>query len=74
MDVRTYNRHRVFAGAIFLLLLVSGGSYYLDLMIFGRFDKGVMLLLIGIVVVYGSFFAPTRQDMREHARRDSRQP
>jgi predicted protein tyrosine phosphatase len=66
MDRRTYNKHRIFAGFLFLWLLVSGGSYYLDLGLFGRFDKGVLLLAIGAVLVWGTFFSPTREDMRRH--------
>lgn len=70
MDRRTYNKHRIFAAFLLLFLLLSGGSYYLDLGLFGRFDKGFLLLVMGTMLIYGMFFSPTRKDMREHRRQD----
>lgn len=62
-----YNLHRVFAALLLLVLLFSGADYYLDLGFLGhRGAKGVLILAMAVVVVYGIFFAPTRQDMREH--------
>jgi uncharacterized membrane protein len=69
MDRSTYTKHRIFAAVLLLIFLVIAASYYLDLGIFGRYDKGVLILIMGIVVVYGCFFAPTRQDMDRHRRR-----
>ena len=71
MERRTYIKHRIFAGVFLLLFLVAAGSYYLDLALFGRFDKGVLLMLLGAFVIYGFFFSPTREDMREHRRKRS---
>ncbi|MGH8187995.1 MAG: hypothetical protein ACREUC_15655 [Steroidobacteraceae bacterium] len=62
-----YNLHRVFAGLLLLLVLFAGANYYLDLGLLGhRASKGILILAIGVIVVYGAFFSPTRQNMREH--------
>lgn len=62
----TYNLHRIFAGLFLLMLLFSGADYYLDLGFFGRGAKGILILVLALGVIYGTFFSPTRQDMREH--------
>jgi hypothetical protein len=67
MTKLAYNLHRLFALLLLLLVFFAGADYYLDLGFFGhRVSKGVLILAIALMVVYGSFFAPTRQDMREH--------
>lgn len=67
MSKLTYNLHRLFAGLLLLLVLFAGADYYLDLGFLGhRASKGVLILSIILMVVYGGFFSPTRQDMREH--------
>ena len=67
MTKSTYNLHRLFAGLTLLLTLFAAADYYSDLDVFGpRMSKGLLILAIGVMVVYGSFFSPTRQDMREH--------
>lgn len=67
MSKWTYNLHRLFAGLLLLLVLIGGADYYLDPGFLGqRASKGVLILSIGLMVVYGGFFSPTRQDMREH--------
>jgi hypothetical protein len=66
MTELAYNLHRLFAGLLLLLVLFAGADYYLELGILGnRVSKGVLILAIVITVVYGNFFSPTRQDMRE---------
>jgi len=66
MNRSSYNRHRVFAGLLFILIAFSAVNYYFGLGFFGRGAKGVLLLVLGVILIYGGFFAPTRQDMREH--------
>lgn len=66
MTRSTYNRHRIFAVCLLLVLLFSVANYYLDLDFFGRGAKGILLLAMAVIVVYGAFFSPTREDMREH--------
>ena len=62
-----YNLHRVFAGLILLLILLAGADYYLDLGFVGRrTSKGVLILCIVLMVVYGTFFSATRKDMQEY--------
>ena len=65
-----YNLHRVLAGILLVALLFSAANYYSDLGLFGRGAKGVLLLVLFVMVIYGMFFSPTRQDMRDH--RDAR--
>jgi hypothetical protein len=63
----TYTLHRIFAGIIFVGLLFAGANYYFDLGVINHHSaQGLMLLLMGVVVVWGTFFSPSRQDMREH--------
>lgn len=66
MTKLTYNLHRIFAGLLLLVLVFAGADYYLDLGFFGRGAKGILILGMALVVIYGAFFSPTRQDMREH--------
>ncbi len=66
MDRSTYNKHRVFAGIMLVLMLFAGADYYLELGVLGRHSEGFLILGIGTFVVYGAFFAPTREDMRRH--------
>ena len=73
MDRSTYNKHRVFAGVLLVIGLVVGADYYAHLGLLGqRQSKGILILLIAVVVIYGSYFSPTREDMRQQSRRDSR--
>ena len=62
----TYNLHRILAGILLIAILFSMANYYLDLGFFGRGAKGVLIFVVGLMLAYGTFFAPTRRDMREH--------
>ena len=53
------------------IYLPFAADIILDLGYFGRAGKGVALLMLGMGIVYVSFFAPTRQDMQEHRKRKS---
>jgi hypothetical protein len=68
MTKLTYNLHRAFTGLLLLVVVLAMANYYLDLGLFGRGRgaKGVLILAMSVGVVYWYFFAPTRQDMREH--------
>jgi uncharacterized integral membrane protein len=66
MTKLTYNLHRLFAGLLLLLVLFAGADYYLELGFLGhRVSKGVLILAIVMMVVYGGFLSPTRQEVRE---------
>jgi uncharacterized membrane protein len=66
MKRSTYNLHRSLAGVFLAVGLFAGVNYYFDLGFFGRGAKGVLVLILLLFVIYGGFFAPTRQDMREY--------
>jgi hypothetical protein len=67
MTKLSYTLHRVLAGTLFLGLLFALANYYLNLGFFGEHAKGVVLIGVGLVLTYVSFFAPTRDDRREHS-------
>jgi hypothetical protein len=69
MTRSTYTLHRILAGLLFVSLSFAMANYYFDLGFFGEQAKGVMILGVGLAVIYRSFFAPTRADMREHSER-----
>jgi hypothetical protein len=56
----SYTWHRVFAGVLLLVVLFAGGNFYLDWGLFGEGAKGVLILAMGVVVIYGAFFSPKR--------------
>ena len=66
MNRLPYNLNRLVAVVFLVLLVFCAVNYYLDLGFFGRFGKGVYILSVGLVVVYGCFLAPTRREMEEH--------
>ena len=61
-----YTLHRVLGGILFLVLLFAMANYYFNLGFFGEHAKGIVLIGIGLILVYISFFAPTRADRQEH--------
>ncbi|MEO8061578.1 MAG: hypothetical protein ABI821_02400 [Pseudomonadota bacterium] len=61
----TYNAHSFLAGIFVLAILFSTANYYFDFGFFGRGAKGVVLAVLGLFIVYGYFFSPTRDEMRE---------
>lgn len=67
-----YNLHRVFGCVLSVLLLLLAANYYLDLGLFGRAAKMLMILVMGVVVVWGTFFFPTRQEREEYEQARSR--
>lgn len=63
MNRSALTKHRAFAGVLLLILLFACADYFLNYGLLGRrLSKGILLLTIGIVVVYGSFFAPKPPD------------
>jgi hypothetical protein len=63
----TYNLHRVFAGIFLIVFLFCAADYYLDLGFFGsRVSMGILIFAILVAAVYGSFFSPTPEDVRQH--------
>jgi hypothetical protein len=69
MTRSAYNLHRLFAALLLLLSLFAIANYYLELGFLGqRASKGILILAIGVTVIYGAFFSPTREDMDEHKR------
>jgi hypothetical protein len=67
-----YNAHRVLAGAFVLAIIFSGTNYYLELGFFGRSAKGVVIAVLALFLIYVTFFSPTREDMKMHARTRTR--
>jgi hypothetical protein len=65
-----YGLNRVTAGIFLVAILFAMANYYFDLGFFRRGAKAVLTTVIAMFVIYGAFFAPTRQEMREH--RDAR--
>jgi uncharacterized membrane protein YeiB len=66
MKRSTFNRHRLFSGFLFLVILFCAANYYLDLGFFGRGARLAVVLATAAIFVHGCFFSPTRQDMREY--------
>jgi hypothetical protein len=69
MTRSTFNRHRMFAGFLLLVLVLAAANYYLDLGYFGRAARLLVVLATAAVFVYVSCFSPTLEDMREHKRK-----
>jgi hypothetical protein len=61
-----YNLNRALAGLLLAALLFAAADYYLELGFFGHSAKLVMILVLGVVVAYGVFVMPTRQEMQDH--------
>jgi NADH:ubiquinone oxidoreductase subunit 4 (subunit M) len=67
MGKATLNLHRLFAGLLLLVGAFAGVDYFLDLGLPGnRVSRGVLILCTMLMVVYGGFFSPRREDMRQH--------
>jgi hypothetical protein len=60
-----YNVHRSVAGVFLIAIVFSGANYYLDLGLPGQGAKLVLISILLLFTVYGGFFAPTRQEMRD---------
>ena len=64
------SRQRIIGISLAVLAAFFLTNYYFDLGFFGRGAKGLLILTIGIGVVWGAYFAPTRQELSEdHERR-----
>lgn len=59
----TYTQKRLIAGLLLILVILTAINYFLDLGIFGRFAKLVAICAASLVVIYGMFLAPTREEM-----------
>lgn len=59
-----YNVHRTVAGVFVAATAFFGANYYLDLGFPGRGAKLVLIAILLLFTIYGGFFAPTRQEMR----------
>lgn len=68
MTPRSIALHRVFAMALMLpVLLFAAANYYLEIgFISRRSAYGLLVLTTGVGIVWGMFFAPTVQDLRDH--------
>ena len=73
MPKLSYNQNRVVAVILLALLLFSAVNDYFELAIFGL-GKGFLAVVLLLSVVWGAFFAPTRQEMREHNNRGRGSP
>jgi hypothetical protein len=60
-----YNVHRAVAGVFLTATVFFGANYYLDLELPGRGAKLVLITILLLFTIYGGFFAPTRQEMRD---------
>ena len=65
MTQSTYNRHRAFAGMLAVLITLSATNYYFSFGFFGRAAKAIVLVLVALLVIYGCFFSPTVEEMRQ---------
>lgn len=63
MKSLTYSQKRVIAGILLTLVILSAINYLLGLGVFGRFAKLVAICAALLVVIYGMFLAPTREEM-----------
>jgi uncharacterized membrane protein YdfJ with MMPL/SSD domain len=63
-----YNWNRALAGLLLLAVLFASADYYLELGVFGRSAKLVMILVLFVIALYGAFVMPTRQEMQDHGR------
>lgn len=70
MPMSRLTRQRIIGMCLGVFTVLSAANYYLELGFFGRGAKGLVILSIGLVVFWGAFFAPTRQELRED--RDAR--
>lgn len=62
----THTLHMIFAVAVLIALALVAANYFLDLGLSARGAKGILILVIAAVFVWGAFFAPTRQDWEEY--------
>ena len=60
-----YNLHRAFAGVCLAAGVFLAANYYLDLGLLGKQAKLGLALYIGVAVIYGGLFSPTRDEMRK---------
>jgi hypothetical protein len=67
MTKSAFDLHRIIAGILFVVILFAAADYYLELGFFGRGAKGILLLAMGVLVIYGMFFSPKRNDTSEHS-------
>lgn len=65
MRITRLTWHRTIGVSLALMTAFFMSNYYLDLGFFGRGAKGLLILTIGLGVVWGAFFAPTRRELRE---------
>jgi hypothetical protein len=65
----TYNRKRLVAGLLLLLVVASGANYYLNLGFIPRFAKLLMMFVVLATLVYIVRFGPTRDEMERHRNR-----
>lgn len=65
----TYNKKRIVAALLLIFIVFSTANYYLDLGIFPRFAKLIMLLGVLMILIFAFRFAPTREESEEHRRR-----
>lgn len=70
MRISRLTWQRIIGISLGLLTAFFMANYYLGLGFFGRGAKGLLILMIGLGIMWGAFFAPTRQALRED--RDSR--
>jgi hypothetical protein len=56
----------VFAAAVLVVLALVAADYFLDLGLFGRGARGILILVIGMVFVWGARFAPAPRDWQEY--------
>ena len=61
--------HKAVAAVLFVALIATAVNYFFRLSMLGLVDgnaKGTMLSVLGLAIVYGIFFSPTRQEMDQH--------
>ena len=66
MKLLSYRLHQLVAGLFLVALLSSGANYMFEFGFFGRAAKAVAAMILLLFVIYATFFAPTRQQMREY--------
>jgi hypothetical protein len=66
-DVRlSFNGKRILVAIALCTALICLANYYLDLGLFGRLDKKILVMSVGLLIIVALFFAPSIKDMEDY--------
>ena len=66
MSRLSFNGKRILVAIALSITLICLANYYLDLGLFGRFDKKVLVMSVGALIVVVLFFGPTIKEMQDY--------